>query len=83
MLKTIFIFLLTLALGLLLIRYREKIGSFTGPLSFAEHYLGEGGTYTFILLVGCLLVFGSVLFVTGAFDLILVKITSGFGFKGV
>jgi hypothetical protein len=34
-------------------------------------------------LVGCLLVIGSVLFVTGAFDLILVKITSGFGFKGV
>jgi hypothetical protein len=83
MLKTIFIFLVTLALGLLLIRYREKIGSFTGQLGFAEQYLGAGGTYTFILLVGCLLVIGSVLFVTGAFDLILVKITSGFGFKGV
>jgi hypothetical protein len=57
--------LLGIACGLLLIKYRAKIREFTGLIGFAEKYLGSGGTYTFYLLLGALMIFLSVLYATG------------------
>lgn len=49
----------------LLIIYRNKIKQFTGDIDFAEKYLGSGGTYTLILIVGVLLFVITLMYVTG------------------
>ncbi len=38
--------------GFLILIYRVQIKDFIGDVSFAEKYLGSGGTWTFLLLVG-------------------------------
>jgi len=61
-------FLLLFATGLALIRYRERVQSFTGSIGFAEKYLGPGGTYSFYLLLGIATCVGSILYLTGTLD---------------
>lgn len=46
--------LLGIPLGVLIIIYRYQIKQFTGDMDFAEKYLGYGGTYTFLILLGIL-----------------------------
>jgi hypothetical protein len=46
---------LVVLLGILMMRYTVQITNMTGPVDFAEKYLGGGlfaGTYTFYRLVG-------------------------------
>lgn len=38
--------------GFLIIRYREKVKDSLGNIGFAEKYLGKGGTWTVIPLIG-------------------------------
>lgn len=52
-------------LALLIIIYRAKIKDFTGNIPFAEKYLGAGGTYTFILLLGVIVFIITLLYITG------------------
>ncbi len=63
---TFFIELLVIAFGALLVIKTQWIYDFTGPIDFAERYLGsEGGTRLFIKLMGILLITGSFLAMTG------------------
>jgi hypothetical protein len=39
-------------LGALIIVYRPQIKNWIGAIPFAERYLGMGGTYVFLLLLG-------------------------------
>lgn len=51
--------LLAMILGFLVIVFRPQIKSFTGDIGFAERYLGPGGTWTFLLIIGLgLFIFG-------------------------
>lgn len=68
--------LIGVVIGLFLIKYRSKVHDFTGLIGFAERYLGSGGTYTFYLLLGVILVFLSVLFATGQLQSILTNTLS-------
>lgn len=52
-------------LGFLLIVYREKVQRLTGDISFAEQYLGGGGTYTFFLVLGVMIFVGGLMWATG------------------
>jgi hypothetical protein len=63
--------ILGITTGLLLIKYRSNVRDFTGLVGFAEKYLGNGGTYTFYLLLGIALIFLSVLYATGQLQSIL------------
>ena len=53
-------------LSFLMIIYRQKIKDFTGNIDFAEKYLGSGGTYTLILIIGVLLFIVTLMYVTGS-----------------
>lgn len=63
--------LLAIMIGLSMIKYRESIYRFSGKLPWAEKYLGQGGTITVITLLGCVTVIISILYFTGALDILL------------
>jgi energy-converting hydrogenase Eha subunit A len=65
--------LIGIIIGLAIIKYRYPIREFTGTVSFAERYLGSGGTYTFYLLLGAVIIFLSVLYATGQLQSMLTK----------
>lgn len=44
--------LLAMVVGFLILVFRPRIKDFTGDIGFAERYLGVGGTWTFLLIVG-------------------------------
>lgn len=63
---TWFIGLLVIGLGMMMVIKTEWIHDFTGPIDFAERFLGtEGGTRLFIKILGVLLILGAFLGVTG------------------
>lgn len=45
--------------------YRYKLKQLTGDIAWAETYLGSGGTYTLILLLGLLVTILSVMYAFG------------------
>lgn len=45
------VFVLGIASLILLLRYRRNVGDFIGPVSWAEQYLGSGGTYTLVTII--------------------------------
>lgn len=55
-------------LGFLLIVYRERVKGITGDIGFAEQYLGVGGTYTFLLLVGIVTFMFGLMWASGSFQ---------------
>lgn len=57
--------------GFLVIVFRPRIKDFTGSIGFAERYLGAGGTWTFLLLVGLLMFIGGLMWATGTIQGIL------------
>ena len=52
-------------LGMLIIIFRPQIKNFTGSIGFAERYLGVGGTWTFLVILGALLFVFSLMWATG------------------
>lgn len=48
--------IILIALGILILRYRYHIHSFTGEWSWATEYLGGNGTVVAISLIGALLI---------------------------
>lgn len=57
--------LIGMACGLLIIIYRAQVKDITGNINFAEKYLGTGGTWTLIILVGILIFAGSLMWMFG------------------
>lgn len=57
--------LLGMILGMLIIIFRPQIKNFTGSIGFAERYLGVGGTWTFLALLGGLVFMFSLMWATG------------------
>jgi len=43
---------IVMVLGALILVFRTRVKNFTGDISFAERYLGVGGTWTFLLILG-------------------------------
>lgn len=60
--------ILGMGLGILILVFRPKIKDFTGDIGFAERYLGPGGTWTFLILVGVLVFIFSLMWATGSFQ---------------
>ncbi len=61
-------------LGILILYYRVQIKDFIGDIGWAEHYLGAGGTWTALALIGFVLFVGSMLWMFGVVQEILVKV---------
>lgn len=60
-------------IGFAILKYREPIRDFLGNIGFAEEYLGQGGTWTFISAMGILVPVLSVLYMFGTLQSFLIK----------
>lgn len=74
MLGKIIWFLIIEAAGLSLIVYTRQIKQFTGSFDFAEKWFGSGGTYTFLKILGLLVMIATLLWITGTLDRIIPNI---------
>jgi hypothetical protein len=54
----------------LLVIYRGPLKLFIGRIEWAERKLGEGGTYTIMVLAALFLFIFSLMYMTNSFDLI-------------
>ena len=60
-----------MAIGLLIIIYRKKIHDAMGTFGWAEQYLGAGGTFTALAGIGILVFIGSLMWMFGTLQAIL------------
>ena len=58
-------------LGIVIIYFRAKIKDFVGDVGFAEKYLGPGGTYTLIILLGVVVSIGALMYMFGTLQILL------------
>ncbi len=65
-------------LALLILKYRRPIKEFVGEIGFAEKFLGMGGTNTFIVLIGILVFFLSLMYALGTLQSLLKNTLGGF-----
>ena len=65
-------------LGFIIIVYRERIKNFTGSIATFEQWFGTGGTYTGFLIIGFLIVIGSLMYAFGTLQDILYTIFGRF-----
>ena len=59
-----------MGLAYVIVKYREDIVEMTGRFSWAEKYLGRGGTYNAYILFGIIIFIISFLFFIGEEDLL-------------
>jgi len=64
----LFYWILMIAIGAWIIKYRKPLKSWTGNWVWAERYIGRWGTYFIMLLFGLLLMFLWVLYPFGLLD---------------
>ncbi len=57
--------ILGMGLSYVIVKYREQIVEMTGKFSWAEKYLGRGGTYNAYVLLGVIVFAISFLFLIG------------------
>ena len=60
----ILVFLLCIGVAILILKYTEHLVRLIGKMSWAERYLGMGGTYTAWKIIAILLIFGSLVYIT-------------------
>jgi len=65
-----FLSLLGLIAPYFLVKYREKVIDLTGRFDWAEKYLGQGGSYSAVVLFSIFLFFFSLLYITGNEDVL-------------
>ena len=73
--------LVGIPLGFLIIYYRKQIKDITGSFTWAETYLGAGGTYNALVLIGFLMSVLSFLYMVGTLQEILYGIFGKFLFN--
>jgi hypothetical protein len=67
----ILIFIVCLVLGVFFLVKTERIVFFVGHSSWAERYLGPGGSYTMWKIIAILTIFLGIMFLWGKFDSII------------
>ncbi len=67
----------------LLIKYRERVVATTGKFDWCEKYLGYGGTYRFMIILGVFLFLWGVASMTGTTDVLLGPLKSVFFPAGI
>jgi hypothetical protein len=66
--------LVGMIVGFLILLYRPHIKDFTGDIGFAESYLGAGGTWTFLALLGIGTFILSLMWATGTLQEMTLKV---------
>ena len=68
--------LIGIPLGFLILLYRDKVKDWVGNISWAERYLGTGGTWTALVLIGVLTIVMSFMFMIGSLQNMILKLFS-------
>jgi len=63
--KRLIVFILMFVLGVLMVKYRERIVRMIGKSDLAEKYLGIGGTYTMWIFIGVIVMFVGAMILLG------------------
>lgn len=58
-------------LGFIMIVYRKKLHDITGSMAWAEKYLGQGGTFTALALIGLAVSALSLMYMLGTLQTLL------------
>lgn len=66
--------LIGIPLGFLVLLYRDKVKDFVGSIDWAEKYLGTGGTWTALILIGVLTIVLSFMFMIGSLQDMILKL---------
>ncbi len=74
MFSRIFWGILGIIVGFLMIYKNVSLVSFTGKNSWAEKFLGPGGTFTFYKIIGILVIVVAFLYLTGGLNNIITSI---------
>jgi len=82
MLTRIIIGILCLALGFVMVWQNRAIVNITGRNAWAERTLGPAGTFTLVKLLGILIMFLSMLYMTGSLQSMFLRFF-GFFFSGL
>lgn len=61
----ILVLLATIGLAVLILKYKERVVRMVGKNEYAERYLGQGGTYTFWILLSILLIIIATFWLVG------------------
>lgn len=67
-----------MVIGFLILVLRPQIKDLTGDIGFAERYLGQGGTWTFLALLGIAIFILSLMWATGTLQDALLNAFGGF-----
>ena len=62
----IFAAIIGIPLGFVIMIFRYHIKQFTGPIAWAEQYMGSGGTYNLYIVVGLLISIVSLMYALGS-----------------
>jgi len=62
--------ILSIIVAFLFIKYREKIVEMTGKFGWCEKYLGMGGTYRLMVILGVLFFLWGIAKITGTEDVL-------------
>ena len=75
--------ILAIGAAFVFIKYREKIVEMTGKFAWAEKYLGSGGTYNLMVILGIIFFFWGIASMTGTTGVFLAPIFGIFKMGGV
>lgn len=53
-------------LGFIIMIFRYQIKQFTGPIAWAEQYMGSGGTYNLYIVVGLVISIVALMYALGS-----------------
>lgn len=59
------VFIICILLGLAFLIKTDNIIKWTGRIGFAEQYFGPAGTYAFLRILGGIIMFGGLVYLTG------------------
>ncbi|MDD4351603.1 MAG: hypothetical protein PHU71_01300 [Candidatus Gracilibacteria bacterium] len=68
-----FMGLIGVVAGFFYVKYSKNVADSLGRMSWAEKWLGAGGTYSFHKIVGIIIIVISFMWMTGTFQLLLVS----------
>jgi len=68
--------LLAIVGSFVLVKYRVRIVGTTGKFAWCEKYLGDGGTYRFVVIFAIILFFWGVAKLTGTDDVFMSPLTN-------
>jgi len=71
------VFIICILVGLVFLMKTDNIIKWTGRISFAEKYFGAAGTYAFLRVLGGLIMFGGLVFLTNTHAVLLDSIFGG------